>query len=46
MNESAITGLNGVGLVIALSLVLAIFQFWCTRAAARLAFGRGRVDVA
>jgi hypothetical protein len=44
MNESAIVGLKGVGLVVTLSLALAIFQFWCTRAAARLAFGRGRAE--
>lgn len=44
MDETAISGPKGVGLVVVLCLALAIFQFWCTRAAGRLAFGRGPMD--
>jgi hypothetical protein len=46
IGQTTVTVLHKLTLVIVLSLALAIFQFWCTRAAARLSFGRVRIDAA
>jgi len=45
LDQSATTGLRGVGLVGVLCVVLMLVQFWCTKTAAAFAFRTGK-DVA
>jgi hypothetical protein len=42
VDQAAIAGPAGAGLVVLGCLLLMLVQFWCTRMAARLAFGPGR----
>jgi hypothetical protein len=46
ISKPAIMGSIGVGSVILACIALATLQFWCTRAATRLAFGRGQAEAA
>jgi hypothetical protein len=39
MSEDVVTGLGGIGMVILTCVALAVVQFFCTKAAARFAFG-------
>ena len=46
LEKSVITDLVSIGLILLLSLILMVIQFWCTRTAAWFAFGRGGKRVA
>lgn len=42
LEQTTVAGLAGIAFVFVLVLILMIFQFWCTTAAARQVFSRGR----